>query len=102
MPQTSTATRTADHLRNLFAKTGTAALVISLGELDFTAKTQPAPEVLLCRAWTIEELERRFPAAAKVVEQAFEEDEERLMAGQKSQDLDYVALLLSAIERLAA
>lgn len=84
-------------LKDLLAKTGTAALIISLRVLDDEAKTAPTQETLLVRAWTIDELERRFPAASAAVEAAYLEDDERIERGEDSIDVDTVAILLPAI-----
>jgi hypothetical protein len=54
-------------------------------------------EINWSRAKTIEELERRFPAAAQAVVDAFDETERQIDAGINVPDVDYVAVLLAAI-----
>lgn len=89
----TTKTDTATRLANLFARTGTPALVLSLRTLDATATT---PERRWARAKTIEELERRYPAAAAAIEAAFEDAEIRIEAGEDVQ-VDYAAVLIANI-----
>lgn len=83
----------ADRLTNLFARTTTPALVLSLRTLDATVTT---PERRWARAKTIEELERRYPAASAAVEAAFDAAETRIEAGEDVQ-VDYAAVLIAAI-----
>lgn len=80
-------------LANLFARTSDAALVTSLRTLD---AMPPSREIRWSRAKTIEELERRFPAAAQAVEDAFYAAEKQSEAGNDV-EVDYVAVLLAAI-----
>jgi hypothetical protein len=87
-------TATAQKLAALFAKSSTPTLVTSLLALD---AMPAAPEHSWARAKTIEELERRFPAAAEAVEAVFEEAENRIIAGEDVPDVDYVAVLIAAI-----
>lgn len=77
-------------LVSLMARTPTPALITALRTLEATART---PEISMVRAWTITELETRFPAASDVVEAAFEVAEE----SDPPAEVDYVAVLLAAI-----
>ncbi len=70
----------------LMSRACTTTLVTSLRVLS-TPRDQ---EETLARAWAIEELERRFPAAADAVAATFEAE----LAGD---DVDYVAVLLKHI-----
>jgi hypothetical protein len=79
-------TSNEQRLTELFARVSTQELVASLRTLD---AQPPSPERNWSRAKTIEELERRFPAAAAIVGAAFDADND--------DPIDYVALLLSAI-----
>ncbi len=88
-------TSTAQKLTALFAKSSTPTLVTSLLTLD---AMPAAPEHSWARAKTIEELERRFPAASQSVEDAFEKAEARIIAGEEDvPEVDYVAVLVAAI-----
>lgn len=56
----------------------------------------------LVHAWIIDELEARFPAAAAIVEKAFEDLEERITNASEGVDpsefdIDYVNVLIGAI-----
>lgn len=79
----------------LLARTPTATLVTSLRML--AATPHPDAEHRMVHAWTIEELERRYPAASAAVEAAFDADEVKLAAGIDTPGVDYVAVLLAAI-----
>lgn len=57
------------------------------------AKHVPNPELRQARAWMIQELERRFPAASDAVQAAFDAAE---LAGGDD-EVDYVAVLLANI-----
>lgn len=85
----------AQRLTSLFGRTSTPALITSLVTLE---ASPTSPERSWARAKTIEELERRFPAAAQVVAEAFEMAEQKLLDGGECEDVDYVAVLLAAIE----
>ena len=86
-------------LKALFAKTPTPALISALQILDGKREGHGLDEFeLMSRAWTIEELENRFPAASQAVEDAFLESETALMAGGPYAEVDYVAVLLANIE----
>lgn len=78
----------------LFARATDQVLATSLRTLD--AIVNPSGEERMVRAWTIEELERRHPAASAAVEKAFEETDAAFVAGNDA-DVDYVAVLLAAI-----
>lgn len=85
-------------LTALFAKTATPALVDALRILEAKRTTGRLDEFeLMSRAWTIDELERRFPAASEAVEAAFLESELAYMAGGEYTEVDYVAVLLANI-----
>ena len=87
-------------LRALFAKTASSALVDSLKILETkrtTSKAKLDEFELMARAWTIEELERRFPVASDVVNDAFEKAETAFMAGGEYVEVDYVGVLLANI-----
>ena len=51
----------------------------------------------MSRAWIIDELERRFPAASDAVEAAMLEAETAYMAGGEYTEVDYVGVLLAHI-----
>ncbi|MCW6008695.1 hypothetical protein K1W54_29735 [Micromonospora sp. CPCC 205371] len=88
-----TAGTVEQRLTSLFARSTTAALVDSLRTLD---ATPPSPERNWARAKTIEELERRYPAAAQAVEDAFYAAEFQIENGVDV-PVDYVAVLIAAI-----
>lgn len=84
-----------ERLTALFSHSSTPTLVTSLRTLD---AQPPSRERNWARAKTIEELERRFPAASRAVEDAFDETEQRIVAGEPGvAEVDYVAVLLAAI-----
>lgn len=88
-------------LKALFAKSATSALVDSLQILEAkrtTSKAKLDEFELMARAWTIEELERRFPAASQAVEDAFMESEAALMGGGQYAEVDYVGILIANIK----
>lgn len=86
-------------LKDLFAKTPSPALAGALRILEDKREADKLSEFeLMSRAWTIEELEKRFPAASQAVEDAFMESETALMAGSSYSEVDYVAVLLANIE----
>jgi hypothetical protein len=87
-----TARRTA-----LMARTPTTTLVDALRALEATdART---PEERLVRSWTIDELERRHPAASAAVEAAYEAAEATEAKTGQAVEVDYVAVLLAVIGR---
>lgn len=97
MTQTSkTNARTAADARRktLFARTTTAALIPALVSLE---KLEMNQERRIARAWMIEELERRFPAASEIVEQTFAEADAAEQATGEPVEVDYVAVLIAAI-----
>lgn len=75
----------------LFARTPDRTLVDSLRTLAATPPAEVTAETRLVHAWTIDEIERRFPAAAEAVGAAFE------AAEATGADVDYVAVLLANI-----
>lgn len=80
----------------LFARTTSATLVESLTMLEaLLVSSNATPEHLMARAWTIDELEERFPAASLAVGAAFEAAE-TAVGGYI--EVDYVAVLLASIE----
>lgn len=86
-------------LKALFAKTTTPALIGALQILEGKREAGKLDQFeLMSRAWTIEELETRFPAASHAVEDAFMESETALMAGGSYTEVDYVAVLLANIK----
>lgn len=94
----TTATELAARRQSLFAKTTTAAMVLALRTLD--AITEPTEEQSMARAWTIEELERRYPEASAAVEKAFDDaaiTEAACAPNPTIVEVDYVAVLLAAI-----
>jgi hypothetical protein len=90
-----------EQLAAMIAQTTTPTLIESLRKLEHSVTTSPTPELRLSRAWTIEELERRFPAASEAVSQAFLDDERRVETGAERTEVNYVAVLLSNIEQPA-
>lgn len=91
----------------LFARTPDAALVMSLPmiEQQITAGvpgTEETQNLIMVRAWTIEEVERRFPEADAAAQAAFAVSDAEWQAwdgtGEPPADVDYVAVLLSAIK----
>jgi hypothetical protein len=81
----------------LFASTGTATLIDSLRTLDAIEKRDQ--EETMVRAWTIDELEQRYPNASAIVQAAFEAAEEELVRTGTYPELPYVAILTEAIEK---
>lgn len=80
----------------LFARTTSATLVTAVKTLDELLKSGKASqEHIMSRAWTIDELEERFPAASDAVQAAFEAAE---TAPGEYVEVDYVAVLLANIE----
>jgi hypothetical protein len=85
-------------LTALFAKAATPALVEALRTLEAKRTTGRLDQFeLMSRAWTIDELERRFPAASDAVEAAMLEAETTYMAGGEYTEVDYVGVLLAHI-----
>lgn len=81
-------------LAAVLARTGTPALVTALVALE----AQPSSvERNMARAWTIDELERRFPAASAAVQDAFETAERAEAAGGAYVEVDYVTVLIANI-----
>ena len=79
----------------LFARTTTATLIQSVTILDALLVTGKASqEEIMARAWTIDELEQRHPAASLAVREAFEAAE---TAPGEYVEPDYVAILLANI-----
>lgn len=80
--------------RKLTTAQPTATLITSLRAI---ADPQ-TPEERMVRAWIIDELEERHPAASDAVSTAFEASEARIMAGEENvPEVDYVVVLLGAI-----
>lgn len=85
-------------LTALFRKSATPALIDALLILEAKRATSKLDEFeLMSRAWTIEELERRFPAASDAVEAAFLDSETALQSGGQYTEVDYVAVLVAHI-----
>ncbi len=88
-----TAATVQQRLTDLFAKTSTTALIDSLLILkagEMTAETRWA------HAQTINELERRHPAAGEAVEAAYDAAEAEIEAGRPG-EVDYVTVLVAAV-----
>jgi hypothetical protein len=82
--------------KELFARTTSATLVVSLALLEEALVSGKAtPEHRMARAWTIDELEERFPAAGLAVQSAFEAAE---TAPGEYVEVNYVAVLLANIQ----
>lgn len=82
--------------KELFARTTSATLAESLLMLKaLMVSGEATPEHHMARAWTIDELEERFPAASLAVQNAFEAAE---TAPGEYVEVDYVAVLLANIE----
>lgn len=80
----------------LFVRTTTATLIQSVRMLDEVLKAGKASkEEIMARAWTIDELELRFPAAGDAVQAAFDVAE---TAPGEYVEVDYVAVLLANIK----
>ena len=91
-----TAKTTIENRRKaLFARTSTATLIQSVKILEAVLIAGNASkEEIMARAWTIDELEERFPAASIAVGDAFEAAE---TAPGEYVEVDYVAVLLANI-----
>ena len=84
--------------RALLAKSATPALVDALQTLELKLQPGRADEFeRMTRAWIIDELERRFPAASDAVNDAFEKSETDFMAGGEYVEVDYVGVLVANI-----
>lgn len=60
--------------------------------------TATGPEAAMVRAYMIEELERRYPAASAAVAAAFDAETAAIIAGNEDvAEVDYVAVLLENI-----
>ncbi len=82
--------------RALFARTTTATLIQSVKILEALLVTGKASrEEIMVRAWTIDELEQRHPAASLAVQEAFEAAE---TAPGEYVEVDYVAVLIANIQ----
>lgn len=82
----------------LFAQTTSATLVESLLILEPLLKSGTATgEQRMARAWTIDELEERFPAAAAAITAAFDAAEVAALFRVPYVEVDYVAILLANI-----
>lgn len=80
----------------LFKRTTSVTLINSLRILEARAVAGTlSQEETMTRAWTIDELEERFPAASVAVGDAFEAAEN---APGEYADVDYVAVLLANIQ----
>lgn len=79
----------------LFAKATDTVLINAL--TIHAAKDAKTAEDRQVHAWIIDELERRFPAAAKVVEQAFDAAAEQEEKTGEYVHVDYAAVLTAAI-----
>lgn len=86
-------------LKALFAKTPTPALTSALRTMEDKREARKLDQFeVMARAWTIDELEKRFPAASQAVEDAFLSAEMSLIAGGPYAEVDYVTILLANIE----
>jgi hypothetical protein len=84
---------TSKSIQDRLAKTFSGASTSTLVEVVRTLESGPRnPETNWARTQTIEELERRFPAASDAVVEAFDR-------AADDEHVDYVAVLLAAIER---
>jgi hypothetical protein len=79
--------------RALVAQQSTRTLVTSLR----TLATPSDQAETLARAWIIDALEERFPAASAAVQAAFDANDAAMIAGQDPAEVDYVAVLLASI-----
>lgn len=93
MTQTSK-TNPRAKLADIFAKGTDSVLIESLLTIETQPRTQ---ERALVRAWLIEELEHRHPAASDAVERAFEDSVNAVTDGQPEPEVDYVAVLVAAV-----
>lgn len=71
----------------------TATLVTALRTIE-TAGAE-TPEEKLVRAWIIDALEERYPAAGAAVQAAFDAADADMVAGREPAEVDYVAVLLA-------
>lgn len=85
-----------DNLAALCDRASTAELCNALRAVAALDRMPEAPRM---QAWLIGELERRHPAASEAVQQAFEQAEHAEQAGAEPVDVDYVAVLVTAIEQ---
>jgi hypothetical protein len=81
-------------LAALFARGTTKVLIEFLLTIEAKPRTQ---ETTLVRAWLIEELERRCPAASAAVEKVFEDSVNAVTNGEPEPKVDYVAVLVAAV-----
>lgn len=84
-------------LASLFVWATDATLAKSLARLDELVKTDGGQEYVLSRAWTIDELERRFPAASQAVADAYLAAELEMERTGVEVAVDQVAVLLAHI-----
>lgn len=84
-----------DRLVARTAEIPTPALISALRLLEATAPR--TPETILVRVTMIEELERRYPAAAAAVLAAFEAEDAAFERGEEVPSVDYVAVLTANI-----
>lgn len=90
-----------DRKAALFALTATPTLITSLLAVEadktpFDPKNpEPTQERNMVRAWTIEELERRHPAAAQTVEDVFDAAYDAETGDWT--EVDYVKVLVNAV-----
>lgn len=81
----------------LFARATTATLITSLRTIVAKQQTVTSRELSLTRIWIIDELERRYPAAARAVEAAFAQSIEHEEATGVYVEINYVEVLIDAI-----
>jgi len=94
-PSKTTARTNLDNRHKaLFGRATSDVLIQSLLSLDRQTMNQ---ERRIARAWIIEELERRFPAASELVEQAFAAADAKEQATGEPIEVDYAAVLVDAI-----
>jgi hypothetical protein len=89
---------TDDRKAQLMARTSDTALIEALSRLDATMKPETASaEQRMVRAWTIDEIERRWPVAAEAVGRAFNSAAQEEETTGQYVEVDYVAILLGNV-----
>lgn len=78
----------------LFATVSDRALIDALPLLDTAPSTE---ETRMVRAWTIEEIEHRYPEAGAAAAAAFDDADRVLVEEDRVVEVDYVAVLLAAL-----
>lgn len=79
----------------LFSKTSDRVLIDSLSAIGDVSGTPE--EVGMVRAWTIAEIERRYPEAGAAAAAAFDEADRVLAEEDRVVEVDYVAVLVAAL-----